>query len=62
MKHARIGAMAFMSADEVAKAGIAQMLRHKTVIIPGFLNKVAAIGVRFLPMALAARLVERLHQ
>jgi len=62
MKHARIGAMAFMSAHEVAKAGIAQMLRHKTVIIPGFLNKVAAIGVRFLPMALAARLVERLHQ
>lgn len=62
MKHTRVGTMAFMSADDVAKAGITQMLQHKTVIIPGFLNKVAAIGVRLLPMGLAARLVERLHQ
>jgi len=62
VKHTGLGAMAFMSAREVANTAVAQMLRQKTVIIPGFLNKVGAIGVRLLPMKLAARMVQQLHQ
>ena len=62
VRHTSIGDMAFMSARDVAEAGIDQMLKRKTVIVPGFLNKVGTIGVRLLPMSLAAHLVKRLHQ
>jgi len=62
VKHTQVGNMAFMSARDVAESGIVQLLKGKTVIIPGFLNKVGAIGGRLLPMALAAQLVKQLHQ
>lgn len=62
LKHTRVQTMAFMSATAVAEAGYAGLLKRKTVIIPGFLNKAAAIGVRLLPMALAAQLVKQIHK
>lgn len=62
MKHTRVGSVAFTSARDVAKAGYEGLLKRKTVIIPGFFNKVGALGVRLLPMTLAAKLVRQLHQ
>lgn len=62
VKHTRLGSIAFMTARNVAETGIEQLLKGKTLIIPGFLNKVGAIGVRLLPMALAAQLVKQAHQ
>jgi uncharacterized protein len=62
IEHTKAATMAFISARRVAEIGYRKMLLGKTVIIPGTLNKIGSVGVRLLPLSLAARIVERLHQ
>lgn len=38
-----------MSAEEVAKAGIEGVLKNKSVVIPGFANKMGALASKFMP-------------
>lgn len=62
IRHTPVAALAFTSARAVAETGYREMLKHKTIIIPGALNKIGAAGVRLLPLTLAAQIVKRLHQ
>ena len=54
--------MPISTASEVAKAGFDGLMKGKTVIIPGLLNKVGAIGSRFSPSSITNRMVEDLHR
>jgi uncharacterized protein len=47
------------SADEVAKAGYAGLVRGRRVVIPGFGNKVVALATRLLPRRLFLEVVAR---
>jgi short-subunit dehydrogenase len=38
-----------MSAEKVVEAGLDGLDRNKAVVIPGLLNKVGAMGTRFVP-------------
>lgn len=38
-----------MKADEVARVGLAGLLANKASVIPGFINKLGSISVRFAP-------------
>lgn len=48
--------MGMMSAEKVAQIGYKGLMRGKTLVIPGFMNKVAANAVRFLPRKMVARM------
>jgi uncharacterized protein len=47
--------MGVMGVDPVAKAGHDGLLRGKTLVIPGVLNRVMAFSVRLTPRALVTR-------
>lgn len=49
------------TAADVARAGFKGLMKGKTVIIPGFLNKAGAWSSRILPSSLSNRFVENLH-
>ncbi len=53
------GQAAMMSAEEVARQGIAGMLRGEPVVIPGVLNKLACLLPRFLSNRLSIALAEK---
>lgn len=38
-----------MKADEVAKQGLAGLMRNSASVIPGFINKLSSVSVRFAP-------------
>ena len=38
-----------MSADNVAKAGLQAVMKNKSVVIPGLVNKVGAIAAKLSP-------------
>ena len=44
----------FMTAESVAKAGVSGLWKNKSVVIPGFINKISTIAVNFTPQDLAA--------
>ena len=45
-----------MSAQKVARIGYRELMRGKTLVIPGLMNKLAACAVRFLPRKVVTRL------
>ncbi|HZW40327.1 MAG TPA: SDR family oxidoreductase [Ignavibacteriaceae bacterium] len=51
-----------MDAETVAKIGYNGLKQGKTVIIPGFNNKILSIGSKFFPHKLTAGFVKNLHQ
>ncbi len=51
-----------MSSEAVAKYGIEKMLKGKTVIVPGFTNKMATSLVRFAPYGIFSNIVYKLQQ
>ena len=44
----------FMTSESVAKAGVNGLWKNKSVVIPGFINKISTIAVNFTPQDLAA--------
>ena len=44
----------FMTSESVAKAGINGLWKNKSVVIPGFINKISTIAVNFTPQDMAA--------
>ena len=51
-----------MQPVEVAKLGIEGMFQQKAEIIPGFLNKLSAIGARYINKALIERITAGLYE
>ncbi|GAB4944195.1 hypothetical protein MAHJHV51_47970 [Mycobacterium avium subsp. hominissuis] len=47
-----------MAADIVAKKGYKAMMRGKRVIVTGVLNKAGALGAKFVPRSLAAKIAK----
>ncbi len=61
MEHAPIGGrMVTGNAVSVARAGYGGMMRGRRVVIPGLVNRVGTMLPRFLPRALATRVVARM--
>lgn len=54
-------ASGIMSAAEAARAGYEGLMRGKRVILPGFMNKVTPLGMRFLPRNFVTAIVRRLQ-
>ena len=54
-------ASGIMSAAAVAKAGYQGLQKGKRVIVPGFLNKMTPLGMRFFPRNLVTSIVRRLQ-
>jgi len=50
-----------LSAEAVARAGYAGLMRGKRMVVPGVLNKVLPLVIRFSPRAMVVR-VARLFQ
>ena len=50
-----------MSAEKVARAGYAGMLRGKAIVIPGLMNKIMAAISRRVSPTLSARIVRRIN-
>lgn len=46
-----------LSSEYVAKFGIDKMLKGKEIIIPGFINKIAAYGSKFVPWGVLSKIV-----
>jgi uncharacterized protein len=51
-----------MRSIDVAKAGYKGMMRGKTMVIPGLLNKAVAMSVRFSPRKLVTSISGSLQQ
>jgi len=51
-----------MQPAEVAKIGVEGMFKKKAEIVPGFLNKVSAIGTRYLNKSLIERIAAGLYK
>lgn len=62
VRHVPVASLAFLPARKVAEVALSSMRRHKTLIIPGLINKIGSTGVRLLPPAVAAEIVKRFHQ
>ena len=61
MEHAPIGGrMVTGDAAAVARAGYAGMMKGRRLVIPGLVNRVGTTLPRFLPRALATRIVARM--
>ncbi|MGC8462531.1 MAG: SDR family NAD(P)-dependent oxidoreductase [Acidimicrobiales bacterium] len=64
-KLAGLAAMAWQDAPEVARTGWEGFVADRAVIVPGLLNRAAAVGVRLAPRSavrkLSARVVRQLH-
>jgi hypothetical protein len=56
------GALPMLSAAAVAKAGYAAFRRGKRVVVPGLVNKVGAVGTRFVPRSAAAKIAGSLQK
>lgn len=46
-----------MTADKVAKKGYSGLLRNKTIVIPGYKNKLLVIGTKIIPRSLSRKIV-----
>jgi hypothetical protein len=56
------GLVPMLSAEAVARAGHAGFRRGRTVVVPGFANRLGAFSVRLAPRSLAARIAGRLQR
>lgn len=56
------GLVPMLSAEAVARAGLAAFRRGKRVVVPGFANRLGAFSVRLAPRSLAARIAGRLQR
>ncbi len=54
-------ASGIMSAQAVAVAGYKGLMSGKRVIVPGLMNKITPLGMRFLPRVLVTAIVRRLQ-
>jgi len=61
MQNARLVSRAMMDARTVARAGYRGLMKNKTVIIPGFMNKLLAFTVRLSPRKLVTRIASHLN-
>lgn len=59
MSKSRLFKGTLMTADEVALEAYSGLLKGKRLIIPGVGNRIKVFGVRFVPLATAAKLVKR---
>jgi uncharacterized protein len=50
-----------LNADEVAQAGYDGMMRGRSLVIPGFANRMGMESLRIAPRRLVTRVVARLH-
>ena len=49
-----------MTANEVAEIGYAGLMKNKAIVIPGFINKLMAISVRFIPRFFVTKITRRI--
>ncbi len=54
--------MAVMEPEQVAKSGWNGLKKGKTIVIPGWINKMLVQSIRFTPRAIIRRLVKRLQK
>jgi uncharacterized protein len=62
MARSGLNASAQMEPYEVAREGYAGMMAGKSVVIPGKVNRLGAIGSRLVPRSLAAGIARRIHE
>lgn len=62
MKPSKLSDWLTLEASTVAAAGYRGLMKNKTVIIPGFTNKLLAFSVRLVPRRWAAGIVRRMHE
>jgi short-subunit dehydrogenase len=62
MKPSKLSDWLTLEASTVAAAGYRGLMKNKTVIIPGFANKLLAFSVRLVPRRWAAGIVRRMHE
>lgn len=53
--------LSFMESDEVARIGYEGLMKGRTVIIPGTLNKIGTAAAKLSPLVFAASVVKRLQ-
>lgn len=58
----RLGAPAMMTSAQVARAGFEGSVRGARVVIPGLVNQLQAVSLRFTPRAVVPGLMRRLHE
>lgn len=59
-KETGLAGMVMMSAEDVARAGYAGLMRGERVVIPGAQNKVSALSAQLMPRALVLRMTAAL--
>lgn len=61
-KTALFQAAAVMDSGSVARAGFEGCVRGKRLVIPGMMNSLGALGTRFMPRALLARVIGKMQR
>jgi short-subunit dehydrogenase len=51
-----------LNAATVAKAGYTGLIQNKTIVIPGFKNRILALGVRLTPRKWVTRIAKRMNE
>ena len=57
----RLDALSVTSAVSVAEAGFQAMKEGRSLVVPGVVNKLGALGVRVMPRGLVPRIVMRIQ-
>jgi len=57
----RLRGLATTSAVSVAEAGFQAMMEGRSLVVPGAMNKVGVVGIRFMPRRLVPRMVMRMQ-
>ena len=60
LEETRLFDMTKMSAERVARAGLAAFRADRPLAVPGILNKLGTVGVRLTPRAVVRRMVEKI--
>jgi short-subunit dehydrogenase len=60
LEETRLFRMTKMSAERVARIGLAALRADRPLAIPGMLNKLGTLGVRLTPRAVVRRMVEKI--
>lgn len=51
-----------MSAEEVAKVGLNALLKNKSVVVPGVVNKVGAVVSKLVPHDIVVPVAAKIYQ
>jgi hypothetical protein len=51
-----------MTTTDVVQQGYSALMQGKTVVIPGWSNKIGALATRFVPRQMTVRLVRRMQE